>query len=95
MIEDKTRVRRSTDTASRIIGSEAIILTPLDGKLVTLNGTGARIWELIAETQQVDRIADTLRAEYEVTPDIAAADVRAFLEDMLQRGMIALETADA
>ena len=91
MIEPNMCVRRSPGTASRVVGGEAIVLTPLEGKILTLNPTGTRIWEMLEGDVRVAAVIGTIQTEYAVPAATAAADVQDFLESMLERGMIEAE----
>lgn len=79
---------RHTDTASRIIDGEAVILRPMDNAILTLNETGTRIWELLAESPAVDRIIRIVCDEFDVEEEAAATDVTAFLEEMERKGLV-------
>ena len=84
-------VSRNTRTASRIIGGEAIILTPQDSKIRNLNETGSRIWEILAEKPTVGDIIRRIHAEFEVTEAQAQSDVVTFLEQMMAKGLVAVQ----
>ena len=84
-------VSRNTRTASRIIAGEAIILTPQDSKIRNLNETGSRIWELLAEKLTVGDIIRHIHAEFDVSEAQAQSDVMAFLEQMMAKGLVAVQ----
>ena len=47
--------------------------------LITLNATGAFVWELLAQERTVDELADAVAERFEVDSADACADVQAFL----------------
>jgi hypothetical protein len=56
--------------------------------MYTLNGVGARIWELVNGHNTVDDITSTIVREYEVETPQAKADVIEFLGQMKEIGAI-------
>lgn len=56
--------------------------------IYTLNGVGARIWELIDGQTTVEQITSTIVREYEVETPEAQVDVIEFLEQMKGIGSI-------
>jgi hypothetical protein len=90
MIDDHAIISRNRDTASRTVGGEAIVLTPMDSKIHSLNETGSRIWELLADSPSFGQIVACIHREFEATEDQARRDALAFVEDLAERGMIAV-----
>ncbi|MCA9538314.1 MAG: PqqD family protein [Myxococcales bacterium] len=77
--------------AGRLIGDRALVLDPRDEVLRQLNATGSFIWACVAERQHtVDAIIAAVVETFEVEPETAADDVRAFLERLAQEGLITL-----
>lgn len=56
--------------------------------MITLNSTGAYIWELLEQEQTVESLLDALMARYEVDADQARADVEAFLARLASTGAV-------
>ena len=56
--------------------------------MITLNATGAYIWELLETEQTEDTLVAALVARYEVEEDKARADVQAFLAKLKPTGAI-------
>lgn len=56
--------------------------------LFVLNELGAFIWELLSRVESEAEICEAILAEYEVSPEEAAADVTAFLENLRQLNVI-------
>ena len=48
--------------------------------MITLNGTGAFLWQALQTEQTEQALVDAVLETYEVTPDVAAQDVTRFLE---------------
>lgn len=56
--------------------------------IYVLNGTGARIWELLDGKLSAVGILDIIGSEYDVTPEDAEGDVKGFLENLESVGAI-------
>lgn len=79
---------KAPTTASRLITGEAVILS-LDTKVLRgLNAVGSRVWDLIDGQRTVDEIVDTIVAEFEVSRPAAAADLDAFMRQLIDKGLV-------
>ena len=56
--------------------------------ILSVNTTGAEIWDLLTQPQTEDTLTDALVAKYEVAREIAQADVRHFLTKLRKVGAI-------
>ena len=78
---------------TRQIASETLIIPVashvgnLDA-IYTLNGVGARIWQLLETAVSVGAIVGTLADEFDVSADRAATDVVEFLAVLESRGLL-------
>lgn len=86
--------RASGNFVSRTIVGETV-LVPVGAQTKKLNGfatfseTGQFLWELLAaEPRSEDTLVTKLASEYGCTEEEVRPDVRAFLEKMLNNGMI-------
>ena len=85
---------------ARRIGSE-VVLVPIRRRVgdlesvFTLNEVGARVWDLCDATRGVDEIATVVAAEYQVDQGEAARDVRTFLREASEAGVIREIAQDA
>ncbi len=68
--------------------TETVVLDLRNGVYYGLEGTGARIWQLLKEARTLGALADALVAEYDVEPKRCAEDLQALLQDLLDRGLI-------
>ncbi len=57
--------------------------------MITLNETGAFLWEKLQAECAADELTAALLDEYDVEPAIAAADVAAFVEKLQQAELFA------
>ena len=56
--------------------------------IITLNDTGAFLWEQLAKGCSFDELVSRLLGEYDVSEDIAKKDIDAFLETARNAGVI-------
>lgn len=72
----------------------AVLITNHDGicRAATLNATGYAVWQMIDGRRSIDIIlADLLRSASwtpSVDPEVVAADVRAFIEELRVQGFL-------
>jgi hypothetical protein len=81
----------------------AVLLRELDGESVLLNldseryygldEVGTRIWKAVTSSGTIGAAYEALAAEYDVTPDLLAADMRALLKDLVAHGLLAVSDA--
>lgn len=82
------KIQRQKDVAWRMIDGEAVIITPADSTMHTLNDVGTRIWELITGTRTLSEVAGVLCAEFEVDQERAEKDTLWFAECLAKKGLI-------
>ena len=86
-------MRRNPDFLLRdVAGTKVIVpigaaVTVFPG-MITVNDTGAYLWELLETEQTADSLADALLARYEVAWEQAKADVEMFLEKLQPTGAV-------
>lgn len=56
--------------------------------MLSLNGSGALLWEKLEQDSSRELLADTLAEEYDVERKTALRDVDAFLEKLRQAGCL-------
>ena len=83
-------VCKDKKTASRIMAGEAIVLTPMNGKIYSLNETGSRIWAWLDDRPTVGELVARMQSEFKVGEEQAQAHIITFLEELVARGMVTL-----
>lgn len=56
--------------------------------MIRLNGTAEFLWKLLAEERTEEDLVSALLSEYELTEDVARADVRAFCQRLAEAGFL-------
>ena len=73
------------------VDNEAALLNLKTGVYYGLDPMGAYIWELIKQPVRVGELEATLQEDYEnIDAEIVANDLRVFLEQMLEAGLVEL-----
>ena len=86
-------MKRKTDFIMQNVGGENL-LVPLGAQvmdmngIITLNDTGACVWELLAQERTLDELASAVAERFDVTPERARADVQTFLDEIAKMEMI-------
>jgi hypothetical protein len=86
-------MKRSEDFLLQKVGGQDL-LVPLGAKvmdmnsLITLNATGRRVWELLAEDHSLEYLVAEVVEQFDVDRERARADVQAFLDDLGRLGLL-------
>jgi hypothetical protein len=86
-------VASSAAQLSADLGGEFVILGVSDGLYYGLDGTGARIWELIQEPRSIRFLEETISKEFEIDSNTCAGDIQSFLNDLSERSFIEIVRA--
>jgi hypothetical protein len=72
----------------RVLDDGVVVVSPQQGQVRVLNGVGTTIWELIDGRRTITDLEAALIAHYDVQPEQAGRDLRTFLEDLTERGLL-------
>jgi hypothetical protein len=84
---------REDAAVTRRIAGETVIV-PVRGDVVdldalyTLNETGTFLWDLIDGQRTVGQLAEALIAAFDVTPEVATADVARLIANLRDEGLL-------
>jgi len=86
-------MKRTQDCVLRDVGGQGLLVPvgPRVGDmnaLITLNATGRRVWELLAEDRSAEDLAGTVAAEFAGDPARIRSDVLAFLDRLGRLGLL-------
>src|SRR5471032_1846573 len=87
-LEPRTRVVAARGQLSTVLSGEAVILGLGDSVYYGLDGSGARIWELVQQPASLASIADVLSSEFDVERDVAMRDLTTLAGTLLERGLL-------
>lgn len=84
----QSRIKRRPDIVFGEVADEAVLVSPDQARVRMLNEVGSRLWVLADGAVTLQELAGALVAEYEVAPDLAAADVLAFARELQEAGLV-------
>lgn len=91
MFEDNPIVKPAMTVAARIIGEQAYVLDPSEGKLERLNAVGTHVWGLVEKGDlRFDDLHKAIIETFEVDEETARNDLVSFLETLRSKKMIDL-----
>jgi hypothetical protein len=94
-LTDRTRLRIAGDNVWSALGEEVVILDLTSSSYLGLDDVGAAIWNLLAEPRAVTDLEAHLAAIYEVDSADLSRDLRQFLEELVDRGLVVVDEDDA
>lgn len=86
------RVRIADDVLLRELDGEAIILDLNSERYYGLDEVGTRMWELLVTSDSIADAYEALVTEYEVNPSQLHQDMHDLLTELIDSGLITLET---
>ncbi|MGH9494742.1 MAG: PqqD family protein [Candidatus Sulfotelmatobacter sp.] len=84
---------RSTSVVARVVGGETLIV-PVRARvgdlasIYSFNGTGTLIWKLLESPRTVAELAAAVVEEFDVDLAQAESDVRGFVDEMKNAGLV-------
>ncbi len=85
----------SENQVSADLSGEVVILGMKEGAYFGVDEAGARIWALVQTPRRLRDVVALLVAEYDVPPEQCAAELLAFVEDLVARGLVVRHVAAA
>jgi len=85
--------RKNPDVVYRVIAGEAILIpisreTQGAGRMLTLNETGAFIWERLDGEHRLEEILEAIRTEFEVEEETARRDLLELISSLEEAGAV-------
>ena len=84
--------RQKPGIPARNVEGVMAVITPHSSEIHRLNAAGAVIWEACAEGATRAQLLDALLDAYEVSPEVATADLNQFLDEATQKGILVVST---
>jgi PqqD family protein of HPr-rel-A system len=83
--------RRDSALPFQRMDEETIVVDPRSREVHLLNGTGARIWDLLEAPSSVDELCQALDDEFDgADPAELRREVQTFLADLSAKGLVAV-----
>ena len=90
-----TTYKTSPNHLYSTIGKDAMILDLNSGVYYGLNDTGNQIWHWLKTPKTLMELNKLLLNEYNVSLEVAIADLQTILQQMLDKGLIEIVTQEA
>ncbi len=87
-INPETILRKSDSVFSGVVDDETVAMSIQNGKYYSLNATASRILALLEEPRTLGSLCDALQRRYRVDGAVLGQDVREFVREMLDFGLI-------
>lgn len=81
-------VALSNEAITQEVDGETVILDLNSEQYFSLDEVGTRVWQLLAEHGQVEKVIELMLQEFEVTPEQLRADLGALLKSLEDAGLI-------
>ena len=81
-------LRHHSDVVSSRLGDAGVLVNLRTNRILELNATGIRIWELIGEGLSMNVIADRLRGEFDVTAAEVAPELARLVDELVREGLV-------
>jgi hypothetical protein len=85
------RVRIADGVLARDLEDEVVLLDLKSGVYCSLEGVGARIWNLLEPGRTLRQVLAWLVAEYDVEPSRCARDLLTFVTELRARGLVEVD----
>jgi hypothetical protein len=82
---------RAPGVVAGLADGHLVVMQTLTGEFAGIEGTGLRLWELVAEGLSVRELVATLMAEYAVSRGECAPAVVEWLETLRRAGVVTVE----
>jgi len=73
------------------LGEEVILINLDTDRIFSLNQTGAKTWELIENTSNLDLVKKGLLEEFDVSPDVLESELDRILTALVIEGFVSID----
>ncbi|HEX3409957.1 MAG TPA: PqqD family protein [Candidatus Binataceae bacterium] len=84
-------MRPNPDVLWQRLDDEVIVMQLKTDRIFSLNPTGARFWELIARGMKLDAVREEMGKEFDVSPEVLAAEVEGILALLIGEQLLIAE----
>lgn len=87
-----TTIQRNPELVSSDVDGEKVMMSIESGEYFGLDPVGSRIWELIENPIQVEKLIELLLEEFEVNQEQCEIDTIEFLDQLHEKKLLLLVT---
>lgn len=95
MVDPDTVVTRRAGLLEAEVDGEIVGLHVEKGTCYGFNATATRVWGLIETPRTLGELRDTLLEEYDVAPEVCAAELSDLLKELEADGLVELRAGGA
>jgi len=88
MISDSSVLHRVPDVRFRAVDDETVVIRQEAAEALVINDVAGRILELVDGHRVIADVVAQLHDEYDVDPERLRTDVYAYLEELLETGLL-------
>jgi Coenzyme PQQ synthesis protein D (PqqD) len=77
----------------REVEDELVVLEVATTNYLMLNGSAKQLWLALVEGTTFEELVGQLTKQYEITSELARTDIKLFLGNLFDRGLLGQETA--
>lgn len=93
MSEPKRIARISASTLYREVQGESVLLHLDSGEYFGLDDVGTRVWQLIVENGDLDKVEAAMLEEFDVDQPTLSSDLRKMVDELAAKRLIEIEQA--
>ncbi len=93
-IDTTTPIVRSPHILASELDDEVVMMDVENGSYFSMPGPSGRIWHLLETEQTVQSLSQALVKEYDVSAEACEAEVRPFIDTLLERELIVLPNGE-
>lgn len=82
------RYRAADNVAYEVLDGEAVLLDLDSSRYYSLNRSGARAWQVLADGAGADEASAAVVERFDVAADVASADVSELIDRLLAAGLL-------
>jgi hypothetical protein len=87
----KPKISLAPNILSKRLGEELILINLETDRIYSLNLTGAKAWEIIEDTKDLDLVKIGLLDQFDVTPELLDEELDRIINALVAEGFITLE----
>jgi hypothetical protein len=90
-MSDAPRYRQDDRLPCQELDGQAVIVVPAKSEMHVLDEVGTFLWTQLRKSRSTEDLAKSVCEEYDVGPDRAEQDVRAFVDTLVGKGLLIRE----
>ena len=88
VMEFNQKIEISDQALTQEVSGEIVILDLQSEQYFSLDEVGTRVWQLLKENCDTQKVFEIMQAEYEVTKEQLFADIKSLMDDLIDVGLI-------